>query len=163
MTTGRPTVDLSTFRAAKFPGIDTFDHFENPDQPRCFACNSRMMVVRPIAVTNDFMLLEATTLVEGTFLVIPDTWLVYPRTHATTMNDMPDTWTGSVKHAIRILDIEQPYCTGENWGREAGQTIGHGHTWIMKRGIAEEGLVTENTGLATILLRAKQHGILMPS
>jgi len=160
---GTPTIDLRKLEVARFDGYEEFDHFANPDYPGCFACNSKLMLVRPIAVTDEFILLVATTaLGNGTFVVIPDTWLIYPRAHLTTLIDMPNNWTGSVKQAVAMLGIDQPYCTGENWGRLAGQTVEHGHTWVMQRNVGEDGLMTERVGLATILLRARMYGIKLP-
>jgi hypothetical protein len=163
LLTGQPTIDLSKLEVATFEGYEEFDHFANFECPGCFACNSKLMLVRPIAVTDEFILLVATTaLGNGSFVIIPDTWLVYPRKHLTTLIDMPNNWTGCVKQAVAILGIDQPYCTGENWGRLAGQTVDHGHTWVMKRNVGEEGFLTERIGLATILLRVKMHGICAP-
>lgn len=156
---GPIVLDVRTLAPAYFPDKDTFAHFENPDEPGCFACNSRSMLVRPIAVTNDFTLLVATARVDDHFVVMPKTWLVYPRAHLTSYNEMPDNWTASVKQAIRTLGIDQPFCTGENWGKKAGQTVFHGHTWIIGRDGDESGLFTENTGLASLIFRAMTQGI----
>jgi hypothetical protein len=125
---GPITLDTRTLDPAYFPNKDEFAHFENAAEPGCFACNSRSMLVRPIAVTDDFVLLVATTRIDDRFVVMPNTWLVYPRAHLTSYNEMPDNWSGCVKQAIRILGIEQPFCTSENWGKKAGQTVAHGHT-----------------------------------
>lgn len=154
-------LDPKSFEPARFDGMEEFDHFADEWHPRCFACNSRMMVVRPIAVNDGFVLMPATTMVDDGFVIIPDTWLVYPRAHITQFMDMPDTWTMSLQDAVRILGLEADFNVGDNWGRAAGQTVEHGHTWIMRRS-AEDGLLTENTGLATIILRVQQNGITMP-
>jgi hypothetical protein len=154
------SLDEELLRDAVFYGKGEFAHFENEDYPNCFACNSHMMLVRPIAVTDDFILLEATArMADGCFVIMPGCWLVYPREHVTTLEKMPDNWTASIKHAISLLDLGQPYCTSDNWGRDAGQTVSHGHTWIIARGDAEEGLLTHQLGLATIVFRTKQLGI----
>lgn len=167
IATGTPTIDLSKLEVARFDGYEEFDHFTTPGRERCFACNSRKMLVRPIAATNEFTLLVATTPLENNTppRIIPDTWLVYPRAHLTTFLVMPDNWTASVKESIRILGLERfrhPFCTSDNWGSKVGQTVRHGHTWIMKRGEGEEHLLSENIGMATMLLRIKMYGILPP-
>jgi diadenosine tetraphosphate (Ap4A) HIT family hydrolase len=160
---GEGAVDLSTLREASFPGMAKFAHFVDPEHESCFTCNSRLMAVRPLLVTVNFVLLEATARVDDKFVIMPEAWLVSPRKHLVEFLDMPDDWTRSVKEAVRFLGIGKPFCTSDNWGREAGQTIAHGHTWIIGRGWAEDGLLSQNMGLATILLRIRQHGIVLPS
>jgi hypothetical protein len=160
--TGLPRLDVESFADAVFPGHDSFPHLSDPEHTNCPACNTRMLFVRPIEMTDDYTLMEASLrLPSDRIVVIPETWLNFSRVHAETLDEMPDHWTACNKRAVRTLGIGTPFCTSENWGKEAGQTLRHGHSWIIGRGILETGLISENTGLATILLRIKQHGVVM--
>lgn len=152
------TLDVASFPPAVFAGRESFDHFENPDHPRCFACNSRGMLVRPVAVTDDYVLLPATTRLagDGGFVVIPRVWLLFPRSHVATPLEMPDDWERCKKEVVRLLGLGTSFNYSDNWGSEAGQTIGHAHTWIIERGQGTEGPLTRGTGLATILLNGAQ-------
>jgi len=158
------TISPLSFEPAKFEGYADFEHFENKALRLCFFCNSRGMAVRPLQVTPDYVLLPATTRVDGPFVIIPGCWLVVPRAHVTSHGDLPDNWTASVKEAVSFLGLSvalgKPYNITENWGSDAGQTAQHAHTWIVSRGNDEEGLLSARTGLASILLRIKERGVL---
>lgn len=168
MDTSLATLDVAQLPRASFPDAGTFPHFADSTHPGCFACNSRLMLVRPLLVTDEFVVLPATTrLATGDFVVMPDSWLVFPRNHVETLDEMPDDWTASVKQAVRHLrslgHLTGAFNTGANWGRAAGQTTMHAHTWASERDASNEaGLITEETGLATIIMRARLHGIPMP-
>ncbi len=152
-----------TTQVAKFDGFDTFPHFTDPTHPNCFACNSKKLIVRPLVANNEFTLVPATTRLDsGLFVVIPQCWLVFPRYHVTSFMQLPATWTSSVQCAVWHLGIESPFCISSNWGKAAGQTSEHAHDWVIGRGFGEEGLLSENTGLATIIDRIKQYNIILP-
>jgi len=150
---------------ATFPGKEGYTHFANPDQPACFACNSALMVVRPLVVTQRFVLLPATTFVDSNPYIMPGTWLVYPRQHVTERWYLPTDWAVSIEQALEYLrdhgELATSFNTSENWGPAAGQTVPHGHAWIVNRA-DEAGLLGENTGLATLLRMIREHQIPRP-
>lgn len=153
------TVSPDTYDPVSFDGWEEFDHFADPAHPDCFACNSRRLLSEPLLVTDEFMLMEATAKFDnGSFRVLPGCWLVFPRRHVTSLLDLPDNWTASVKQAVRHLGLDYDYNTSENSGPKAGQTAPHIHTWIIGRQ-REAGLLCENTGLAGILRQIRELGI----
>lgn len=133
-------------------------HFSNPDYPKCFACNSALLKVQPRQVTRNYLLLPATQQVDGTFVVMEGCWLVFPREHVTSYMEMPYDWTESVRIAVYSLGLQEPFCISENWGKAAGQTAEHGHTWIIQRG-GDEGLLSHERGLATLVWEIQQQFI----
>jgi hypothetical protein len=149
------------FPPVHFEGFDEFEHFSDPDHADCFVCNSRLMQVRPVVVTDDYVLLPATMrLDDGSFVVIPDAWGLYPRKHVTKRSEMPRDWMLSIQIAAWTLGFtdDTPSCDSTNWTPDAGQTIPHAHTWLIKRGDGEEGLLCHRLGLAGIIIRLKKRG-----
>lgn len=149
-----PIAATAALPEAAFEDKQDFEHFEDLEHLGCFACNSRMMLVRPLAVTEEFLLLPATARIDDRFVVVPGSWLVYPRRHLTHFLEMPGNWTSSVQQAVRLLGLQSGFGTSDNWGKEAGQTVEHGHTWVIDR-TGEEGLPSENLGQSTVLLRMR--------
>lgn len=157
-------IALDDLSPAVFEDKETFAHFSNPDEPNCFACNSQLMVVRPIEVRAEYLLMPATTrLPDGSFRVIPWGWQVYPRKHITRFGLMPYSWMAILQRAAYDLGLQDDFNSSTNIGGAAGQSADHVHTWLVKRSRRrEEGLLSEGLGLATILTRVEQHGIVLP-
>lgn len=90
---------------------------------------------------------------------MPSSWVVYPRRHVTSFLDLPPDWTYRVQQALRTLhrlNLATGAVTfGYNDGVEAGQTVTHGHTWIIARGEGEAGLECELLGYGTVIARQK--------
>lgn len=157
-------IDLSTFQPAVFQDQWNFNHFVNPHVPTCFACNSRMLMVRPLGVTSKSFVVPATTrLRDGKFVIVPGAWLLFPRLHLTTFDQLPDSWTLSQQWARKLLSLEPPFNISSNWGQLAGQTTEHAHDWLIDRTTWPETDLTAGNGLATIILRTAQHHIELPA
>jgi hypothetical protein len=151
---------LSNLPEAEFPGKEEFDHFECSDHPTCFACNSKRMLVRPLRVTDKYLLMEATTKAGDRFVVMPGVYLVFPRIHVEDFMDMPDDWTASEKDAASFLGLPgRALNFSVNWGEDAGQTVPHGHSWIIDRSMLREKGLTINVGLAALLYQSLVDGL----
>lgn len=155
----------SSLPLAEFSNPEDFDHFENPEHPKCFACNSKRMLIRPRLVTDAYTLIDATMKVGDHFRVMLGVYLIFPRLHVESFMDMPRDWQGSIQDAIAFLERDGVLVdnTSANLSKRGGQTVPHGHTWLIDRSmLKEKGLMSENTGFATLMYRVVQYGVVLP-
>jgi hypothetical protein len=158
-----PRLDPRGFPEVSFPGKESYAHVctGNPD---CFGCNTRKMLVRPIAVERGFKLIPASMkLLDGRFVVIPDCSLVFPDEHVTNFFDLPGDWTARLQRAGVLFGLkpDDSFNRTINNGPRAGQTGAHMHDWLIKRGVFDEAFGS-NLGLMNILVYLSHFGFVLP-
>ena len=84
----------------------------------------------------------------------PGCYLIIPKVHAETAEELPDTWWQSVKALIPLVpELPSDYNLSFNIGTVAGQTVRHLHLWVIPR---ETGQTASNMGLASLIYKVNQ-------
>lgn len=64
----------------------------------------------------------------------PGNYLIVPEQHTEQLTDLPDLWWRDVKQLLKhIPDLQKDYNLSVNFGKNAGQTVGHLHFWVIPR------------------------------
>jgi len=81
-------------------------------------------------------------------------YLIIPKAHIERLTDLPASWWGDVAELLpQVPNLLSSYNMSVNIGKDAGQSVGHVHFWVIPR---EPGLPASGKGLARLVNEANQ-------
>ena len=84
----------------------------------------------------------------------PQNYLIIPRAHRESVQDLPDNWWADMKQLLAAVpDLPADYNISINIGKQAGQTLGHLHFWVIPRA---GDVPAAGKGLAKLIDEANQ-------
>ena len=102
-------------------------HYIAPSRQDCVFCRSNGRLKGEVLVASEGAYLIEAGSAPGNFLIIPDT-------HVEALSELPDSWWADVKELLgQVPGLGENYNLSINIGREAGQTVGHLHFWVIPR------------------------------
>jgi histidine triad (HIT) family protein len=108
----------------------------------CPFCRANNLLDSDILAENGQAFLIRNKLSPATFLIIPDA-------HYESLLDLPDGWWADLKQMLQAVpDLLPDYNLSINIGKQAGQTLGHLHFWIIPR---PAGAPASGKGLAKLI------------
>ncbi|HEY2004308.1 MAG TPA: Sua5/YciO/YrdC/YwlC family protein [Candidatus Saccharimonadia bacterium] len=122
-------------------------HYIAPSRRDCVFCRSNGRLKGEVIVASDgAYVIEAAT--------VPGHYLIIPETHVETLMELPDSWWAEVKELLpQVPGLPDNYNLSINIGREAGQTLGHLHFWVIPRAA---GQPSSGKGFAKLIYEADQ-------
>lgn len=114
--------------------------------------------VCPLCLSNNIFKGEVIARTDNAYLTIADSkpgnYLIIPLNHAELLEELPDDWWKGVKALLpSIPNLPKSYNVSFNLGKDAGQTIGHLHLWVIPR---ESGVPSSGKGFVTLIERADE-------
>lgn len=114
----------------------------------------------PLCLSNNLFKGEVIAKTDNAYLTTanskPGNYLIIPLAHAESLTELPDDWWQGVKTLLpSIPNLPNSYNVSFNIGKDAGQTTGHLHLWVIPR---ESGVPSSGKGFVTLIERADETG-----
>lgn len=122
-------------------------HYIVPNRKDCVFCRSNGRLKGEVIVASEGAYMIESASSPGNYLIVPDT-------HVEALQELPDSWWADLKELLaKVPNLGKNYNMSINIGREAGQTVGHLHFWLIPR-LAERA--SSGKGLARLIEEADQ-------
>jgi diadenosine tetraphosphate (Ap4A) HIT family hydrolase len=121
---------------------------ELPIDENCIFCRANSQLENEVLTSSAEAYVIAPT-------TSPENYLIIPKTHYTSLEQLPDNWWHEMKTCLASLKNLGDYNLSINLGEQAGQRLKHLHFWVVRR---DAGKPSSTKGLAALIAQIDENG-----